>query len=357
MQGPYVPDERRLAGQLTAALYLMGAITIVLLLVMPGVEVHDPGVVVVLAAAAALWSLAAATLVPWERVRPLVVHLSTALGLPITAILMAETGGATSPARFYLLFLVFYAAYFHRPREAAFYIALCIVVHGLPLLYQDGSVDSGFVAEMLVIALTYGVLGGLIASSKARLVREREDAQALSLSDSLTGLANRRALEALLDRSVGGQRATDATGLLFVDLDDFKSANSLFGHPVGDRVLRRAAVALRQAARGNDMVARMGGDEFAVVATGVDEEGMRRLADRVFESLAGADRELALPGFRLSASAGWAVSPPHAGTPAQLLEHADFALRTAKVSDKGSWRAALPESATEGAPRSAAPNS
>lgn len=344
LRGLHIPEERRLAGRLAAALYLTGAVTAVLLLVMPGVAVADEPVLLAVAAAGAAWGAAALTAVPWERSHPIVTHLSSSMGLPITAIVMAETGGATSPARFYLLFVVFYCSYFYPSREAAVYLVLCMAVHALPLAYEDDAIDSGFLAELLVILPTYAVLGGLIVASKALLVRLRSESQALSLSDPLTALANRRAFETLLAHLVGGQRKSDVTGLLLVDLDDFKAANTLFGHPGGDRVLIRAAAALREAARGNDMVARLGGDEFAIVAKGVTEEGMSRLADRTLAAIARADEQLALPGFRLSASAGWAVAPQHARTPPELVEHADFALRAAKVSGKGRWQAALPAS-------------
>ncbi len=139
---------------------------------------------------------------------------------------------------------------------------------------------------------------------------------------------------------MAGQRAGDGTGLLLVDLDDFKEANTLFGHTGGDRVLCAAADALRDAARGNDMVARLGGDEFAILANGVTESGMRRLADRLFEFVRRADAALALDGFELSASAGWAVYPSQAANSTELFERADLALAQAKIGGKGTWKAA-----------------
>ena len=346
MRGLHIPEERRLAGRLAAALYLTGALTGALLLIMPGVEVEHPGVLISVVAFGAAWGAIALLVIPWERVHTVVSHLSSAMGLPITALVMAETGGATSPARFYLFFIVFYCSWFYPVREAAVYLALCIGVHALPLAYENDVLDSGFVAELLVIVPTYVILGGLIAASKGLLLRLREESQALSLTDALTGVANRRAFEAVLERQVAGSRQTDATGLLFVDLDDIKSANTLFGHSGGDNVLCRVAEALREAARGNDLVARLGGDEFAIVVRGVTQDGMRRVADRVLESVERADADLELPGFRLSASIGWAVYPFHAGTADELLEHADFALSGAKAAGKGRWQAAVPLPAT-----------
>lgn len=345
MRGLHIADERRLAGQVAAALYLTGGVTGLLLLVMPGVEVTQPAVLLAVAGAGLLWGGVALKLVRWERVPPLVSHLSSFMGFPTAAVVMAETGGASSPARFYLLFIVFYCSWFYPRREAIFYLGLCVVVHSLPLIYDSDPVGQGFLAELIVIVPTYIVLGGLIMASKSLLVRLREEADVLSLTDSLTGAANRRAFEAALDRQVTGSRASDATGLLFVDLDDFKSANTLFGHAGGDTVLCRTAEALRQAARGNDLVARLGGDEFAIIVRGVTAEGMREVADRVLACVERADREIELPGYRLSVSIGWAVYPEHAASSQELLGHADFALSGAKASGKGRWQAAVPLSA------------
>ena len=340
MRGLHIPEERAIAGRLAAALYLTGAATALLLPFMPGVSVDETAVLVAVAAAGGAWGILALTVIPWERVPPLVSHVSSFAGLPITAVVMAETGGATSPARFYLFFLVFYCCYFYPPWEAAFYVAASAVVHALPVLYESDVADSGFLSELLVILPTYAVLGGLIAVSKALTNRLRAESMVLALTDDLTGVSNRRAFEAALDTLVAGNRAGDGTGLLLVDLDDFKEANTRFGHTGGDRVLCAAASALRDAARGGDMVARLGGDEFAILATGVTESGMRRLADRLFECVRRADAALALDGFELGASAGYAVFPTQAPNSTELFERADLALAQAKLAGKGTWKAA-----------------
>jgi diguanylate cyclase (GGDEF)-like protein len=340
MRGLHIPEERGIAGKLAAALYLTGAATALLLPLMPGVPVDSVAVLIAVAAAGGVWGLLALTVVPWERVPPIVSHLSSFAGLPITAVVMAETGGATSPARFYLFFMVFYCCYFYPPREAAFFVAGAAAVHALPVLYESDLADSGFLSELLVILPTYAVLGGLISISKALTNRLREESLVLALTDDLTGVSNRRAFEAALDALVAGNRAGDGTGLLLVDLDDFKEANTLFGHTGGDRVLCAAAIALRDAARGNDMVARLGGDEFAILATAVTETGMRRLADRLFECVRRANAALALDGFELNASAGFAVFPTQAANATELFERADLALAQAKLAGKATWKAA-----------------
>lgn len=329
-----ITEERRLAGTMAGALYLTGAVTVIGLLFLPGSETKHWPVVVGASAFGAIWGLACLFVIPWERVHPLVSHLSSFMGLPIVAVTMAATGGAQSPARFYLFFVVVYVAYFYPPREAVPYFAACIVVHALPLFYDDRAVSAHLPGELAIAGATYLVLGAAILAGKRLLVDLREQALELSRHDSLTGLFNRRALMDLLERHVGGQRATDVTGLLLVDLDEFKHANTVYGHPGGDEVLRATAKALTAGARGDDLVARLGGDEFAIVARGVDRAIMDKLAQRVVEAVRQTDSELGLDQFQLRASVGWALYPGSGKTVDELMVAADSALRMAKLDGK-----------------------
>jgi diguanylate cyclase (GGDEF)-like protein len=329
-----ISEERRLAGVMAGALYLTGAITVVALLLLPGAVTRHWEIVAGLAAISTVWGLACVFVVPWERANPVVSYVSSFIGFPVIAIAMAATGGASSPARFYFFFIVVYAAYFYPPRVAVPYLIGCVAAHALPLLYDSHAVDKHLPGELVIAGPTYLVLGAFILAGKRLLVDLREQALELSLHDSLTGLCNRRALMQLLERHVGGQRATDVTGLLLVDLDEFKDANTLFGHPGGDEVLKAAAAALLASARDDDMVARLGGDEFAIVARGVDRDVMDKVAGRVIESVRRTDERLDLDGFRLSASCGWALYPGDGETVDELMAAADLALRAAKEGGK-----------------------
>lgn len=340
--GLHIVEERPLAGRLACALYITAGVTGLLLLVMPGIEVSDPAVLIACVGAGLLWGVAGLTVVPWRTAPPILSHLSSFAGLPITAVVMADTGGASSPARFYLLFIIFYCSYFYRPREAIFHLLGCIAVVCLPLAYQTGILETGYLAELVVIVPIYIVLSGLIVTARSLQMDLRERADALALTDPLTGVANRRAFEAAMALGDGrGSRPGDRAGLILVDLDDFKAANTLFGHTGGDRVLCAAADALREAARGNDMVARVGGDEFAILANGASREGVGQLADRVLAALARADEMLGLPGFCLSASIGFAAYPEPVHAKADMFECADRALGAAKAAGKHRSRAAV----------------
>jgi diguanylate cyclase (GGDEF)-like protein len=328
-------EERALGGRLAGTLYVTGAITATAMLIVPGVETRHWRIMLVLAAIGLAWAFACFFLIPWERAHPLVSHFSSALGFPITAVAVASTGGAASPAVFYLLFIVGYCAYFYRRREAVPYLLACIVVHSLPLFYDPEAVREGLVAQLIILGPTYLLLGFLIIAGKERLVELREEARRLSLADPLTGLANRRALIDTLEAATAGGSAEDPVGLVLVDLDGFKEANTMYGHPGGDTALVAAAGALRSAARGEDVVSRLGGDEFAIVSRGVDAPGLERLAERALSAVRAAGAQLVdLPGYELRCSVGCALYPSDAREVDELVATADLCMRGAKATGK-----------------------
>jgi diguanylate cyclase (GGDEF)-like protein len=334
-----VAEERELAGRVAGLLYLVGAATVILLLLVPGVETSEWTIVLAISAVAAAWGLLCLFVIPWRRVNPLLSHLSSGLGLPLTAVAMAATGGADSPARFYLLFIVFYASYFYPPREAIPHLVGCIAVLLLPLTYDSNAVDQGLLGETLVLVPSFFVLGGLIMGGK-RIMLE------LARHDALTGLMNRRAFGERLEEGLRRRRRSDSFGLLLCDLDDFKEVNTRHGHPGGDRALCEAATALRAAVRDGDLVARLGGDEFAIVATAADDEGMAALAERVRAELREANERLGLSDRELSASFGWALFPKDAESSEGLVACADLALRNAKEAGQQAGRYGTVSSAT-----------
>ena len=140
--------------------------------------------------------------------------------------------------------------------------------------------------------------------------------------DPLTELPNRRAFSERVGAQIGGERASDATGLMLVDLDEFKEINTLHGHPGGDRVLCETARGLRSAAREEDMVSRIGGDEFAIVLQSVNAEGMHQLAERVLDSVRATSSRLSveLPGIAPDGQRGLGALPRY-GAHARRADH------------------------------------
>jgi diguanylate cyclase (GGDEF)-like protein len=328
-------EERALGGLLAGVLYLTGAVTAVAMLAVPGVDHSHKGVMLALAGVGLSWAACCFFVIPWERAHPLVSHFSCALGFPITAVAVAATGGGKSPAVLYLLFIVGYCAYFYRRREAYPYLFACVVVTALPLFYDPHSVDEGLVARLLILGPTYLILGFFINAGKERLVELREEARRLSLADPLTGLANRRALIDVLESATAGGRADEPVGLVLVDLDGFKEANTMYGHPGGDTALIATATALRSAARSDDVVSRLGGDEFAIVSRGITASALEALSGRVLAGVREAGAMLEdMPGYELRCSVGSALYPADASNADELVAAADLCMRGAKATGK-----------------------
>jgi diguanylate cyclase (GGDEF)-like protein/PAS domain S-box-containing protein len=173
------------------------------------------------------------------------------------------------------------------------------------------------------------------ALAGARLYEEVRERASLALVDGLTGIANRRQLDAVLDREWRrGSRGRTPLSLVLVDIDSFKPYNDLYGHPAGDECLQRVAAALAEVPRrAGDLVARYGGEEFAMVLPDVDADGALRLAEAArcrIEALAiqhGAST--AAPIVTISAGAATRF-PSHGSSPRLLVAAADRALYLAK---------------------------
>lgn len=322
-----VEEERDLAGRLAGVLFLTAGITAVVLLLVPGIENAHRLWVIALAAVCVSWGLFCVTLAQPERHGPWFWHAPAIGSLFIVAGVAASTGGADSPARFYLFFLLFYATYFYRRHDAFPYVLGCVAVALLPLFYDRSAVADGYIGELIIVCPAYLLLGGLIIEGKELLVGLRERAEALALLDPLTDLPNRRAM---LDWLSAETERESPTGLMIVDLDGFKDVNTAHGYPAGDAVLRDAAARLRHCVRTDDVVARLGGDEFAVLAPGATSEAMRLLAERTLCSL----RDLRHEDISLTASVGWVIYPDDAQSVDDLIAAADFCLRGAKLTGK-----------------------
>ncbi len=166
-------------------------------------------------------------------------------------------------------------------------------------------------------------------SRVARMARE----------DGLTGLANRGVFVEALQRAMArSARGAKGFALLYLDLDHFKDVNDTLGHPAGDLLLEMVAERLRATVRDPDVVARFGGDEFAVIEADVtDPADVATLADRIQTAL----REpFAILGneVRIGVSIGIALHGPEIDNPEILLSHADLALYRAKADGRGTYR-------------------
>jgi diguanylate cyclase (GGDEF)-like protein len=329
-----VEEERELAGRLAGVLFLTGGLTALVLLLVPGIENAHRNWVVLLAAVCMAWGLFCVTGARGQPRCGRMWHVPAIASLFIVTAVVAATGGADSPARFYVFFLLVYAAYFFGRHDALPYVLGCVAVALVPLLYDRSAIDAGYIGELIVVCPAYVALGLLIIKGKELLVTLREQAEALALLDPLTDLPNRRAM---LEWLTAETERESSTGLILVDLDGFKDVNTAHGFPAGDAVLREAAARLQHSVRTDDVVARLGGDEFAVLAPGATPHTMRVLAERTLSSL----RDLEHEDISLTASLGWVIYPDDAQSVDELIAAADFCLRGAKLTGKDRALSAL----------------
>lgn len=167
----------------------------------------------------------------------------------------------------------------------------------------------------------------------------------LAHHDPLTGLANRVLFRARLteglQRLEGGE---DRLAVLYLDLDGFKDVNDAFGHPIGDRLLVAVAERLRLTLAPGDMVARVGGDEFAIVQLGAGAAEADRLAERIVNEVS-VLYEIDGHAVAVGASVGISVAPIDSCDADILLKNADIALYRAKADGRGLHRFFEPEMA------------
>jgi diguanylate cyclase (GGDEF)-like protein len=152
----------------------------------------------------------------------------------------------------------------------------------------------------------------------------------MSIRDELTGLYNRRFFTEQADLLlIRAARYEEPIALVYIDIDHFKDVNDKFSHQVGDHALRQMGTLLSDSARGSDLTARIGGDEFIIMFPNTNAAKARLLGERLRQNLSGHDWSALLPGQRITVSMGVAEAAP-GDTLDQLLARADQNLYKAK---------------------------
>jgi diguanylate cyclase (GGDEF)-like protein len=194
-----------------------------------------------------------------------------------------------------------------------------------------------FTLQEFDLAKRFGELASLAidnAETRGRLETE-------VITDHLTGLHNHRYFQERLGEEIRrATRTQTPVALLLYDIDDFKRINDCYGHLTGDQVLEGVATLSREVCRAEDVVCRIGGEEFAVILPGAHLGEAQVLAERL-------RRRIGTTGFRaagrVTVSVGVAVAPEHAGSPRDLIARADMALLDAKAGGKDGVRVFRPD--------------
>jgi diguanylate cyclase (GGDEF)-like protein len=208
---------------------------------------------------------------PWNRL-PRWAPSVPAFAYLAAFVLLRAAGGASGIAPMALL-PVFWLAVYSTPRQLWCMLAVVALVLFVPVITADGSYPAAtwrasilFVAFSAVVGFTIQSLVAYVRNQERERNRLMDQLAELAHNDSLTGLANRRAWDAELDRGLARARRTgEPVSIALMDIDSFKAVNDAFGHPGGDSLLVEVAAAWAATLRPDDVLARIGGDEFALL--------------------------------------------------------------------------------------------
>jgi diguanylate cyclase (GGDEF)-like protein len=309
------PDERARMGRISGVLWILAAFITVGSCYLPGAQHVGMGWVFALSGAIFLYGVAALLgWLRWDKASMKVLAIGMVFTIPVIGLGIYFTGGATSFIQPMLVTTLLYAAFFF-PAHWAWPLSIeLIVIAGTPLLYDSDAIDVAFLPNF--IALIAGFLSAtwVLVGLRKRLLEAELHQRDIAHRDPLTGVANRRHFDVVLQREIaartrpsGGRRKADESplALLIIDIDDFKGINDNFGHPVGDAVLCQVTERAQSMLRSTDTLARIGGDEFAVIAPGAHGDGARRLAESICEAVGTHYSDSGTP--TPTASVGWAI--------------------------------------------------
>jgi diguanylate cyclase (GGDEF)-like protein len=323
-------DERARMGRISGSLWIVGALVGIVGTFLPGASHGDTVWVLIVAVLVLAYGVGSVTgFIPWERASMRALALGTVATIPVVGLAIYMTGGSISYIEPLFVCSLLYAALFFPPRWAWPLSIELVLVAGAPLLYDDHAVETAFVPRYLALAAGFLTVTWVMVSLKKRLVAAEAHQRQIANRDPLTGIGNRRAFDAALRRELekrrasGGRREGDdePLALLVVDLDDFKTINDDHGHQTGDAVLRQIAERARAVLRSTDTLARIGGDEFAVIAPGAHGDVAESLAEAICAAVAAGDPGSSLPSP--NASVGMAVYPEDGEDFETLLRAAD----------------------------------
>jgi diguanylate cyclase (GGDEF)-like protein len=315
--------EREIATRTLGWLYVAGATIGLLTLALP----HSRGLdeIGIFGVATAAYAVAALLLLAGP-LGSLPVQLAVCAGTGLMTITVGFSDHPGGTYAFFYVWVIVYAAYFLTRAQALIQLGLLASAYAAALTIWGSGATR---VTTWVVAIGSLTIAGLVV----RMLKERLDELVRRLSraaetDPLTGLLNRRGfndrLAAELERA---RRAGRPVGVLVGDLDHFKAVNDRFGHAAGDEALERVAAMLYETKRFSDSVARIGGEEFALILPYTGRPGTKVLAERVRRRVRDSFAE---DDVALTMSFGMTVFPDDGESVEALLRAADRAMYEAK---------------------------
>ncbi|HYP48945.1 MAG TPA: GGDEF domain-containing protein [Thermoleophilaceae bacterium] len=274
-----------------------------------------------------------------QRLPALAVHAVLVFGIVAISLALYVNGASASDDEMFYLWVSLFAFYFFSRKQALMHMAFVAVAYGTVMRTQGTDLGEETVRWLVTVgSLT---VAGLIVGALTQRTHESMDSlREAARTDSLTGLLNRKGFNETFEAEIArAARSGSTLALLVGDLDHFKQMNDRCGHQAGDQALVRVSEVLQEWTRGADRAARIGGEEFALLAPDSDDEAALRAAERVRtrveEAFAGSAVELTM-------SFGVALFPGDGRSADQLLRSADDALYAAKAAGRNRTLLASP---------------
>jgi diguanylate cyclase (GGDEF)-like protein len=329
------PHAARIGGGLLAT---GGLLVLILVAVSPGF-VHGrttPTTVIALVAmATGAWCMVLAQRVPFWM-----LPCIGPFGILLIGLSSLLTGTTSDGSELLYVWPVLFSAYFLSWRYATINVVLIALIYppiSISIIGTQGITPSVYLAGTSVVTLL------IVASLRSQIQRVIAETALEARTDKLTGLSNRRSWDDGLAREIALQGRRNAPlCMLMIDLDHFKYLNDTGGHAAGDEALTRVAAALLGLARQTDLLARIGGEEFALALPDCRLSDAAIRAEQIRDAV-----ERASVGWRtpLTVSIGVAALPLHATSAEDLMAAADAALYEAKRSGRNAVRVYVPADA------------